>query len=420
MGLVVIALAFSKSRVELIASFFISGIISLMIAFNMTGAGVNATWYLRSIYLLFILVFIFYFRQHGFSKYTIKYTSLRFVLILFAIVFLSIVFITHDKTYIMSFINHILIQVIIPVLIVSIILNWPNISRNLLLQWVVNWSFMISVITITLQLIENKPLFDPSFYTSIEVFPIDVARTLSISAIISIYLISKKHNQWFNRLMLLLNTYNLIQCGSRQGLQILLIVLLLWYILLNIFNQRIPFTKKLLIIFITLIVGGSMNSVISEYTRIINNTKYGYSFGLFDDGSINYRVEMLLPGLKLFILNPLGIGVNNFTDYASTVGLTRNWLGKNSLHSLYLIIIIELGIPGILVFLYYGLISARKSIILLFKGNETFNYATLIFIYMIAVSFVGVKLNTSAMFFISIAFVEYEFNRLIEPPVGKK
>lgn len=74
--------------------------------------------------------------------------------------------------------------------------------------------------------------------------------------------------------------------------------------------------------------------------------------------SVDHRIVYNQIGLDIIKNNPLGIGLGNFTNYAESMnmfserGLVRQY-NRQPVHNLYLLIASELGILGLLVFLFF-------------------------------------------------------------------
>jgi len=101
------------------------------------------------------------------------------------------------------------------------------------------------------------------------------------------------------------------------------------------------------------------------YTFLRNFDQYG--FDVASRGSIGIRLTSLGMGSAVFIENPfIGIGINAFPEYASSV--SPNWVASNriqTVHSLPLLLLAELGMIGLSIYTSFVYMIARD----LYRGT---------------------------------------------------
>lgn len=399
----------TNEKKEFIASYYLVGIISTMILLNMLG--VNTVLFSRILYTLVLLILILFIKNNKISKNIFKLNTFRFLIGFYSLLLVYTIAFSHLGS-IVFFLKTILIQTIIPILAILFFITTKRFSIQTLIQWCVYWSFPIGILTILKQYISGGMMLDPGLYSSMDIFPIDVARLLSLCIILGMYLVSKKQNTIFNSLILLLNFYNLIQTGSRQGIQFLIISLTLYFLIKMIFFKRYNYFYKSILIIITIFSIVNIINVIDRYSAIINVTKLSYAYGIYDDQSSNYRYDMVTPAINLFKKYPFGIGPDNFSHYSHKVGISNNTLRGNSIHGLLLSILVELGLFGFIFFCYYYMKMGIINLKLLIKSKTEFNYTLVMVIYTSALLLIGVKFNTAQIVFFCMLFSELSLYHL--------
>ena len=132
-------------------------------------------------------------------------------------------------------------------------------------------------------------------------------------------------------------------------------------------NKLLNVVKILALVSITVIF-------IFSFREIIFNRIYGD-----DSGSAESRIPMMEIGYEVIKPNPiLGVGINNYTvvmEKYDPTGLT--YLYKHPVHNIYLHLAAEIGIPGLIAFLWFIITLYVYALKYLKKSNEFFVNQTL-------------------------------------------
>lgn len=178
--------------------------------------------------------------------------------------------------------------------------------------------------------------------------PNDTAAVIVMMFPLCYYLFFHDPKRWMRgvyALAMVLSLVAVVLTGSRGGfLGLVFLLFLLW-----LRSQR-----KILGLFVALAVFGALWFTAPEgyRERIHSITEYQ------QDESAMARVYLREAAIRMFLHNPLvGIGVGNFNDFARSYGA----MTYHTAHSMYLLVLGELGALGITVFLYIWLRALKEA-----------------------------------------------------------